>query len=60
MQKHYAGGFPIGFIAADTKEAYIYNHVNIIIEYHHADPEVEGYRVVGFSVEPMSIKYQFI
>jgi len=58
-QKHYAGGFPIGFIASDTKEAYIYNHVNIYISYHQADPAVEGYRVVGFSVEPMSVKHEF-
>jgi transmembrane 9 superfamily protein 2/4 len=58
-QKHYAGGFPIGFIASDTKEAYIYNHVNIIVDFHQRDPAVEGYRVVGFAVEPMSIHHEF-
>jgi transmembrane 9 superfamily member 2/4 len=58
-QKHYAGGFPIGFIASDTQEAYIYNHVNIAVEYHQRDPAVEGYRVVGFAVEPMSIHHEF-
>jgi transmembrane 9 superfamily member 2/4 len=57
--KHYAGGFPIGFIASDTQEAYIYNHVKIIIDYHQRDPAVEGYRVVGFTVEPMSVKHEF-
>ena len=58
-QKHYAGGFPIGFIASDTKLPYIFNHVNIILDYHQRDPEVEAYRVVGFSVEPMSIAHEF-
>jgi len=58
-QKHYAGGFPVGFIASDTRDAYVYNHVNIIIDYHQRDPDVEGYRVVGFAVEPMSIHHEF-
>jgi len=56
---HYAGGFPIGFIATDTQEAYIYNHVSIHVSYHQAGTEVDGYRVVGFSVEPMSIHHEF-
>mmetsp|Transcript_18104 Transcript_18104/g.41882 ORF Transcript_18104/g.41882 Transcript_18104/m.41882 type:complete len:652 (-) Transcript_18104:94-2049(-) len=58
-QKHYAGGFPIGFIASDTKEAYVYNHVNIVLDYHRPDPNAEEYRVVGFAVEPMSIQHEF-
>ena len=58
-QKHYAGGFPIGFIASDTKEAYVYNHVNVIVDFHQRDPLVEGFRVVGFAVEPMSIHHEF-
>jgi len=58
-QKHYAGGFPVGFIAADSKDAYIYNHVNINVEYHQHDAADVGYRVVGFSVEPMSIHHEF-
>lgn len=57
-QTHYAGGFPIGFIAQDTKEAYVYNHVNIVLEYHNPEGK-EGSRVVGFAVEPMSIGHQF-
>merc|ERR1719223_1381152 len=59
LLKHYAGGFPIGFIASDTKEAYVYNHVNIILDYHQVDPASEGYRVVGFTAEPMSIGHSF-
>lgn len=58
-QKHYAGGFPIGFLAADTGKPYIFNHVNIVVDYHQYDPEVESYRVVGFAVEPISINHQF-
>lgn len=58
-QTHYAGGFPIGFLAADTGKPYIFNHVNIIIDYHQYDPAVEAFRVVGFAVEPISIKHSF-
>ena len=65
-QKHYAGGFPIGFVDAgsgDAKDAYVYNHVNIHIDYHQPDPATttdDGYRVVGFAVEPMSIAHYFL
>jgi len=59
LLKHYAGGFPVGFISSDTKQAYVYNHVNIMIDYHQVDLSVEGYRVVGFTVEPMSIQHSF-
>ncbi|KAL3928028.1 MAG: hypothetical protein SGARI_005155, partial [Bacillariaceae sp.] len=58
-QKHYAGGFPIGFISSDTRKPFIFNHVNIVIDYHKADPESDTYRVVGFAVEPMSIQHKF-
>jgi transmembrane 9 superfamily protein 2/4 len=58
-QKHYAGGFPIGFYDKESKDAYVYNHVNIIIDYHQPDPATPGYRVVGFSVEPVSVKHEF-
>lgn len=70
-QKHYAGGFPIGFIDTAsgkpkkmdrkglTKDAYIFNHVNIILDYHQPDTTKDGYRVVGFSVEPLSVKHNF-
>ena len=55
--KRYAGGFPIGFIASDNEMPYIYNHVNIHVDYHKY--EEEGYRVVGFAVEPLSVKHEF-
>lgn len=47
-------GFPIGYM--DGGASYIFNHVNIILEYHNVD---EGRRVVGFYVEPLSIKHAF-
>lgn len=58
--KHYAGGFPIGVVDASVKKYYIFNHVNINIDYHQVEgAEQEEYRVVGFSVEPISIKHKF-
>jgi transmembrane 9 superfamily protein 2/4 len=55
----YWQGFPIGFIASDTKLAYINNHVNIEIMYHEVETEVDKYRIVRFTVEPFSIKHNF-
>ena len=59
----YSHGFPIGMVDSKTKDVYINNHVNIVLEYH----EVEGsngsldkeYRIVRFTVEPFSIKHDF-
>mmetsp|Transcript_48686 Transcript_48686/g.136158 ORF Transcript_48686/g.136158 Transcript_48686/m.136158 type:complete len:637 (+) Transcript_48686:19-1929(+) len=49
-------GFPVGY--QDGLTAFLYNHVNIIIEYH----EVEGpaYRIVGFYVEPLSVRHNTV
>lgn len=57
-QMHYAGGFPIGFISGDTGETFVYNHVNIILDYHNPEGK-EGHRVVGFAVQPMSIAHRY-
>ena len=51
----YAGGFPVGYW--DNGKAYIFNHVNIIVEYHPLD---DGSRVVGFYVEPFTVKHSFV
>jgi transmembrane 9 superfamily protein 2/4 len=56
-KKRYAGGFPIGFMGPDNGLPYIYNHVNIHVQYHTVADE--GNRVVGFAVEPLSIKHEF-
>ena len=61
LQTHYAGGFPIGFVdtASEKKWTYVYNHVNIILEIHRPENDESGHRVVGFKVEPISIKHRF-
>lgn len=48
-------GFPVGY--KDATSFYLYNHVNIIIDYSVV--EDDGYRIVGFYVEPLSIKHKF-
>jgi transmembrane 9 superfamily member 2/4 len=55
-KKRYAGGFPIGFMHPDDDMPYVYNHVNIHIQYHNVS---DGNRVVGFAVEPLSVKHKF-
>jgi transmembrane 9 superfamily member 2/4 len=57
-QRRYAGGFPIGFMSAEKQLPHIYNHVNINIEYHD---NLDGkFSVVGFAVEPLSIKHKYV
>ena len=48
-------GYPVGYTQGAAN--YVYNHVNIIVEYHTV--EDDEYRVVGFYVEPLSIKHTF-
>lgn len=59
-------GFPLGFVY--EKKSYIYNHVNIYLDYVKVDDsdldttEEEGqelYRIVKFSIEPLSIAHKF-
>jgi transmembrane 9 superfamily protein 2/4 len=66
--KQFTRGFPVGFktgTGKDTKH-YLYNHVRIIISYHddknfHGEIEDESpsTKIVGFRVEPMSIKHSW-
>jgi len=60
QRTHYAGGFPVGFYQthASPREAFVYNHVNIQLEYHNPEGK-EGHRVVGFAVEPVSVAHEF-
>lgn len=46
-------GFPVGYVEGTS--TYIYNHVNIIMEYHTV--EANNYRIVGFYVEPLSVRH---
>jgi transmembrane 9 superfamily member 2/4 len=60
-------GFPVGFKTGLGKYAkhYLYNHVRIIVQYHDdvdsgsTNPEEATTKVVGFRVEPMSIKHTY-
>ena len=49
-------GFPVGFV--EGTNTYLYNHANIILEYHTLD-DGDTHRIVGFYVEPLSIKHRF-
>ena len=53
----YSRGFPIGYMDKLSKNPYLYNHVNIIIKYHQID--VDAFRVVGFYVEPFTVKHEY-
>jgi transmembrane 9 superfamily member 2/4 len=65
-KKRYAGGFPIGFVdGKDGKTPYLYNHVNIHVDYYEMaaatkDATQKGYRVVGFAVEPLSVAHKLV
>ncbi len=62
-RKHYNGGFPIGFIDRNSgkkQDAYIFNHVNIKLDFHEPAGTTGEYHVVGFSVEPLSIDHSFL
>lgn len=50
-QKHYAAGFPLGFVEKDV--AYLYNHVTIVIQTH--GEENGKSTIVGFEVYPKSV-----
>jgi hypothetical protein len=55
----YSGG-GTGGVMADmdaTAEYYLFNHVELIIKYHELGPDAN--RVVGFYVEPRSVKHLF-
>jgi transmembrane 9 superfamily protein 2/4 len=49
-------GIPTGFIA---DKAYIYNHVNIEIEYQPVESEPNMFHIVRFTVVPFSIRHDF-
>ncbi len=61
---HYDKGFDLGFVgSADVPNSepdvkYIYNHVHLIIYYHDDPANYKGSRIVGFEVDPYSIKHK--
>ena len=49
-QVHYSGGFPVGFLDPMSDEPYIFNHVNIYLDYHELEVMPGKYRIVGSAV----------
>ena len=54
--KTYDRGFPVGYQTDD--DIFVNNHVRFTILFHK-DLETDLVRVVGFEVEPMSIKHEY-
>lgn len=57
----YEDGFPVGRIGDDENqpaEPFLYNHVSFKLLYHH-DDTFDGDRIVGFEVQPFSVKHEF-
>jgi transmembrane 9 superfamily protein 2/4 len=54
----YSRGFPVGYYDRLAGKHYLYNHANIVVEYHEAVPD--GNRIVGFYVEPFSVDHKFV
>ncbi|KAG8457352.1 hypothetical protein KFE25_014081 [Diacronema lutheri] len=60
----YERGFPLGFrgsaeIPGTTDGvAYVYNHHRLVLKYH-TDAAFDGARIVGFEVEPFSVKHAY-
>jgi len=48
----YTNGFPVG--VERNGHTYIHNHVKLILKYHSSH-DYEGYRIVGFEIEPHSM-----
>jgi transmembrane 9 superfamily protein 2/4 len=49
----FMNGFPVGLV--QQGKYYVHNHVSIILSYHANPSSYQGYRIVGFEVEPRSI-----
>jgi len=53
----YWQGFPVGGI--DEGLVYINNHFNFFMKYHPVENETGKHRIVGFVIEPVSIRHEF-
>ena len=67
-EEYFTRGYPVGFLVGTSKNTkhYLYNHVRIIIQYHDdkdfellGSDETPTTKIVGFRVEPMSIKHSW-
>ena len=60
----YDRGYPLGFIGSKDRPGsvagrpYLYNHLRFVIKFHKEESFV-GSRIVGFEVEPLSVKHQY-
>jgi transmembrane 9 superfamily member 2/4 len=58
VKTHYGGGFPVGFGGAGDSDTYIFNHVKLVVSYNYR-ARSDSFRIVGFNVEPISIKHRY-
>ena len=60
----YDRGYPVGFVGSAERPGttpgtpYLYNHLRFVIKFHRED-SFSGSRIVGFEVEPLSVKHQY-
>eukprot|EP01138_Halocafeteria_seosinensis_P007229 gb/GECG01007392.1/.p1 GENE.gb/GECG01007392.1/~~gb/GECG01007392.1/.p1 ORF type:complete len:638 (+),score=69.90 gb/GECG01007392.1/:1-1914(+) len=62
QQFQYERGFPLGYSALDEKGNvlyYLFNHIHFVIKYHDEPEHYQGSRIVGFEVEPYSVKHKY-
>lgn len=61
-RKTYERGYPVGFKASveegGEEKSFLHNHLRFTILYHK-DQETDLSRIVGFEVEPFSVKHEF-
>jgi transmembrane 9 superfamily protein 2/4 len=53
----YQRGYALGIGKWCIGETIINNHLHFNIKYHQPDPKVDEYRVVGFTIEPLSVRH---
>mmetsp|Transcript_42664 Transcript_42664/g.140169 ORF Transcript_42664/g.140169 Transcript_42664/m.140169 type:complete len:637 (-) Transcript_42664:372-2282(-) len=60
----YDRGYPLGFVGSAERQgsvpggAYLHNHLRFVLKYHK-DAAFDGARIVGFEVEPLSVKHKY-
>ena len=60
----YERGFPLGFKGSSeipgtvAGKNYLYNHHRFVFKYH-MEPSFQGSRIVGFEVEPFSVRHEY-
>jgi len=60
----YDRGYPMGFVGSAERTGsvagtpYLYNHLRFVVKFH-TEESFTGSRIVGFEVEPLSVKHQY-